>query len=86
MGYFVYILYSANHHRTYTGQTDRVKVRIRKHNEGKVRSTKAYRPWLLINTEECATRGEAIERERWYKTPVGRKRIAEILLEWLSKQ
>ena len=49
MKYFVYILFSPKFHRTYVGQTGNLESRLSYHNNGKVRSTKHYRPWLLYN-------------------------------------
>lgn len=83
MSFFVYILYSHNHNRTYTGQTDNVESRITKHNSGRVKSTKAYKPWVLIHTDKFNSRAEAMKQEKWYKSSAGRKRIAEILKNYL---
>jgi putative endonuclease len=37
-----------------------------------VRFTSKYTPWELVLSEEFATRSEAFNREKWYKTGVGR--------------
>ncbi|MBI5020217.1 MAG: GIY-YIG nuclease family protein [Ignavibacteriales bacterium] len=81
MKYFVYIIYSQKFKRTYVGQTRNLENRLSFHNYGKVRSTKYYRPWLLLYYEEFATRSEAMNRERWYKTPTGRKMIGELIMK-----
>ncbi len=83
--YYLYILSSKSRQRTYVGQTDDLQARLKTHNVGKVRSTKAFRPWELVYFEECATRGEAMERETWFKSPAGRKKIGEILGEKRSE-
>ncbi len=77
--YCVYILFSPDSVRTYVGQTEDVDRRVGQHNAGKVRSTKAYRPWTLFHVEFFGTRQQAKERELWFKTPAGRRRIAELL-------
>ncbi|MCZ6704245.1 MAG: GIY-YIG nuclease family protein [Ignavibacteria bacterium] len=85
MNFFVYILYSPSHNRTYTGQSDNLDNRLVYHNSGKVRSTKPYRPWELIYIESFPTRAQAMKREKWFKSKAGRKKIAKILNEYLSK-
>jgi putative endonuclease len=64
MNFFLYILYSPTHNRTYTGQTKNLGDRLAYHNAGKVKSTKAYRPWVLIYQETYSTRAEAMKREK----------------------
>ena len=65
--FYVYILYSAASNRYYVGSAADLIVRLRKHNEGKVRSTKAYRPWAIIHQECFKTRSEARKRENQIK-------------------
>jgi putative endonuclease len=85
MKYFVYILYSPIFIRTYTGQTDNLDNRLLLHNSGKVKSTKPYQPWKLIYSECFKNRSEAMKKEKWFKSSRGRKKIAEILDEYLRK-
>lgn len=61
--YFLYILRSRVKQRTYIGVCQNIKKRIREHNAGFVRSTKAYRPYVLIHTESFLTKGKALARE-----------------------
>ncbi|MFC1554514.1 GIY-YIG nuclease family protein [candidate division KSB1 bacterium] len=65
--YYIYILYSKSFDRYYIGQTDNVKARINRHNAGEVKSPKHYIPWELRYTEQFASRGEAMKRERFLK-------------------
>jgi len=83
MNYYFYLLYSPKFKRTYSGQTDNLSDRLIKHNSGKVKSTKAYKPWVLIHSESFDSRSEAMKREKWYKTSPGRKKIADILNQYL---
>ncbi len=85
MSYYVYLLWSIHSKRTYVGQTGDVNNRLNRHNAGFIRSTKAYRPWLMIHIEEYATRVEAMKRELWLKSPSGRKWIAEFMEKWQEK-
>ena len=48
------------------------EARVRLHNLGKIRSTKGYRPWKLVNQEEHETLEAALAREKYFKTGDGR--------------
>ena len=49
------------------------------HKGGKVRSTKSRLPVELIYKEEHADIYEAFKKERFYKTPGGKKKLLEKL-------
>ena len=68
MSYFVYILKSLKTNTYYYGSAADINMRLKVHNEGKVRYTKARRPWVLHYSEEYATRSEAAKREYFFKT------------------
>ena len=53
--------------RHYIGITDNLAARLAAHNSGRVRSTKPYRPWRMVYTEEYASRTEARRRELFLK-------------------
>lgn len=67
MKYYVYILRSLTNNDIYIGSTKNVKHRIKLHNLGKVKSTKAYRPWKLLEYQEFNSRSEAVKQERFLK-------------------
>tara|TARA_B100000315_G_C14566491_1_gene583239 strand:+ start:62 stop:343 length:282 start_codon:yes stop_codon:yes gene_type:complete len=77
--YHVYILLNEAKTRTYTGVTDDVNKRLRDHNAGKVKSSRPYRPYKIIHSESFATLSEARQKEKFYKTTTGRRRLREIL-------
>jgi len=66
--YFVYILRSLKNNDIYVGSAEDIAKRFDLHNKGRVKSTKAYRPWELLNKEEFNSRGDAVRRERFLKT------------------
>jgi len=72
MPYFSYVLKSLKNGILYKGSTQNMEKRINTHNSGKVRFSSKYMPWELVLVEEFETRSEAIQREKWYKTGVGR--------------
>ena len=65
--YFLYILWSQRYSRHYIGISDNPGKRLRKHNKGNVRSTKAYRPWVIVYTEAHENRSAATKRELFLK-------------------
>ena len=71
--YYVYVLESEIDGRHYKGHTSDLKNRIGQHNSGKTKSTKGYRPWKLVYSEIYNTKEEAIEREKYLKSGIGRE-------------
>ncbi len=80
MYYYVYILVSDNRQKwSYVGQTDNIKRRLKEHNNGKVKSTKALRPLRLIYTEKYYLREESLKREKYLKSGYGREEKQNII-------
>jgi uncharacterized repeat protein (TIGR01451 family) len=81
--FIVYILYSANYGKTYVGFTNDLERRLREHNvtEGSG-YTLRYRPWALIYKEEYGAKAEAMKREKFLKTGVGREKTHCWDLSW----
>jgi len=76
----LYIIKSTKFNRNYTGVTENIEKRLKSHNEGKVKSTKAWRPWFMVRMEEYATLSDAKKREWFLKcTPQGGKEKRKIL-------
>ena len=59
----VYVLKSLVKNRFYIGHTADLDKRLREHNAGRTRSTKAYAPWNVIYTENYGTKSQAVKRE-----------------------
>lgn len=76
--HIVYILKSRKDGRLYKGITADLERRLEEHNRGKTKSTKGFRPWELIHKEEFVTFEEAREREKYYKTGIGRELIRKL--------
>jgi putative endonuclease len=79
----VYILESASTGKRYIGQTDDLERRLAEHNSREHNLCKFTSrhpgPWRLVYHETCETRSEAMRRERWLKSGVGRQWIADHL-------
>ena len=73
--FYTYILYSANYDRFYVGQCEDVTVRLQRHNDKGVPSTRPYVPWQLVYYEEYSSRAEASNRELEIKKKKSRKYI-----------
>jgi len=67
MAYYTYILLSLKNNDIYIGSTANLQNRVNHHNQGKVRSTKAYRPWKLMEYHEFQSRSEAFKQEMFLK-------------------
>ncbi len=67
MAYCVYVLL-CDDGSFYTGHTRNLESRFRVHVKGKgARYTKTHKPKKIIYSEECASRSEAMKRERTIK-------------------
>ena len=67
MRYYTYILLSQKNGDIYAGSTQNVQIRLSLHNQGRVKSTKGYRPWKLLEFTEFDNRDDAVIHERFLK-------------------
>jgi len=79
--YYVYILLNEERTKTYTGATDDPNKRLIEHNSGKVKSSRPYRPYKIIYTESFGTLSEARQKEKFYKSTTGRRKLKKIIFE-----
>ena len=77
--FYVYVIKSLSRNYIYVGLTNNVQRRLRQHNNGENKTTKAYSPFELILSEEFQTRKEAREREKYFKSGVGKEHIKSLL-------
>jgi len=77
----VYVLRSLKNGKRYVGSTGQdVSARLRQHNRGQNRWAAQNRPFKLVRVEEYDTKAEAVRRERFLKTGVGRREL-DLLLQ-----
>ncbi len=69
--HLVYILYSQSSKHYYIGYTKNITKRLGNHNAGKVKSTKAYKPWIVLHLEMAITKQSAFKREQEIKAYKG---------------
>jgi putative endonuclease len=79
--FYVYILQSQFSGKRYIGQTDDLNRRIIEHNtkshNARKFTSKHAGPWILIHSECFDTRTQAMNREKWLKSGIGRNWINE---------
>ncbi len=71
MGYFVYVLKSDKNGKYYIGHTNNIDSRLKRHNSGRVKSTKYSRPWKVVCSEKYDIKQEAYKREMEIKSYKG---------------
>ena len=79
MDYFIYILFSEKLNRYYIGSTHNISQRLKRHNGGATKSTKAGRPWKVVYSEKYNSKTEAIKRENYLKRMKSRKFIESLI-------
>jgi predicted GIY-YIG superfamily endonuclease len=71
--HYVYILQSEiQPQHFYTGLTDDLRARLKKHNAGEVVATSAFRPWKIKTAVAFTDRERAAAFERYLKSASGR--------------
>jgi putative endonuclease len=65
--YYLYVLKSLTKDWHYIGSTDNTEKRLKEHNSGKTKSTKAYRPFIIAYTESFHSKTLARKREIFLK-------------------
>ena len=76
--YKVYAIKSKNRNYIYVGLTSNLEERLQRHNSGREKTTRAYRPFELIYLEDQPTREEARKREKYLKSGVGKEFLKKI--------
>ncbi len=82
--FYTYVLQSKKDHHWYTGYADDLRKRFRQHNENKVLSTKGRGPFVLIYYEACQNQKDAIAREKYLKSGMGKRYLKNRLKRFLS--
>lgn len=71
--FYTYVLISRKDNKLYVGWTNNLRLRIGRHNLGKVQATKNRKPLDLVYFEASKNKKKAIEREKYFKTGFGRR-------------
>ena len=71
--FFVYVIKSQEGFN-YTGMTEDLKLRLKQHNDKSLSFwTKRGTNWKLLYMEQFECKTDALEREKWLKSGVGRE-------------
>jgi len=71
----VYALSNEINSEVYIGITKDIERRLKEHNSGKFRYTRAYKPWEVFYTEVYKDYSAARKREVYFKTSSGRREL-----------
>lgn len=81
----VYVLYSLKDHQFYIGYTSNFNRRMEEHAEGRSKSTKCRRPFVCVFCEYYLSKSDALRREHYFKTTVGKRTLRLMLRESLKE-
>ena len=84
MFHYLYVLYSQRDGKFYTGVTSDLRKRLKEHNSGKNISTKHRRPLKLIYYESYLLRDDAVAREKYLKTSMGKRVLKKQLKNFIK--
>lgn len=84
MFYYIYILQFKNKKELYKGYTKNLKLRLEKHKQGRVESTRNKGAFKLIYFEGCLNQQDATHREKYLKTYLGRMFLKNRLKSYLT--
>lgn len=82
--YYIYVLLSEKDGNFYTGYTNNLDNRFKQHQRGQVTSTKNRRPLVLIYNESCLNQADAIAREKYLKSGMGKRYLKNRLKNYLK--
>ncbi|MCR4279900.1 MAG: GIY-YIG nuclease family protein [Candidatus Komeilibacteria bacterium] len=82
--YYIYFLRSLRDNKKYTGVTSKSPYqRLEEHNQGSNKFTKENGPYELVYYEEYMCKQDALKREGFYKSGIGRK-VRDAIIEAVS--
>ncbi len=85
-GFYVYLLESLVDGLWYTGYTNNLKKRLMQHNSGYNLSTKRRAPFKVIYCEICINESDAIAREKYLKSGMGKRYLKNRLKDYISNK
>ena len=81
---YTYVIQNKKYGRWYTGYTHNLQKRLKDHSDNKVFSTKGRGPFELIYYEFCLNRQDALAREKYLKSGMGKRYLKNRLKRFLS--
>ena len=81
--FYVYILKSLKNNKSYTGLTNKkLEIRIKEHNSGSNYWTRQNGPFKLIYYESYFCKEDAMNREKFLKSGIGKRLVKAIKNEF----
>lgn len=84
MFYYTYIIESKKGEKRYAGVTNNLRKRFWQHNNGKSPYTKSRGPWKLIYYEASLNKEDAVSRELFLKSGIGKRYLKNRTKRFLS--
>ncbi len=79
--FVTYVLYSKKYNKIYIGYSSNLIQRFYSHNSIATKGyTIRYRPWMVVEVEFHMTKTNALRREKFLKSGIGRKYIHKMIL------
>ena len=82
--YFVYVLISEQDNSWYIGYTSNLNERLKQYNSGKTITTSKKMPWIILYYEVSFNKEDAIAREKYLKSGMGRRFLKNRLKNQLN--
>jgi len=82
--FYTYVLKSEKSGRFYTGYTNDLRKRFKEHNSSQSTYTAKRGPYKLIYYEACSNQQDAMAREKYLKTAIGKRYLNNRLKRFLS--
>jgi putative endonuclease len=82
--YCVYVLKSMKDDNLYTGFTTDLSRRLEEHNSGKSPATAPRRPFVLLFCEHYRSKADALRRETYLKSTIGKRTLRLMLADTLA--
>lgn len=83
--YCVYVLYSLKDFKFYIDYTTNLHQRLTYHIKGDSLATKFRRPFILLFCEYFFSKHDALRREKYFKTNIGKKALKLMLKDSLEE-
>jgi len=77
--YYVYAISSKSRKYIYVGLTNDIDRRFKEHNNGYNKTTRTYKPFILIYSEVFKTRKKAREKEIYLKSGIGKEFLKSLI-------
>jgi putative endonuclease len=82
--YYVYVLRSLKSKDFYTGFTSDLRKRFDEHNSGRSKYTSVRGPYELVYYEACMNKIDAVAREKYLKTGMGKRYLKNRVKRFLA--